>query len=141
MAFFAGLLAACGKKDNALATPTGSFEDEANNLAKEFSLPGTPPNVTWPENEFTEQLPKPKFETTHGFPGETEFSVFCVATVDQQKDYVKDLKKAGFTIDDSTIDENNVYKYVASNKKGYTVEMNCPNPLSGIATLMIKKPG
>ena len=138
----AGLLVACGQKSDAQAspsTPAGSLAEEQSSLSEVFAPPDTPPNVTWPENEYTEQLPKPDFETVLGFPGETEFSVFCIATVDQLRDYVKELRKAGFKQNESTTDEKNVYSYTASNKKGYIVEVNCSNTLSGIATLKITK--
>ncbi|MCL2141188.1 MAG: hypothetical protein FWH42_05980 [Dehalococcoidia bacterium] len=130
----AGLLVACGKSGGPTPppsdsnTPTSRPAEEQSSRAEGFALPGALFNANWPENEFTEQVPKPAFETTLGVPGKTGFSVICVATVDQLKNYVKDLKRAGFKKNASTTDKNTfgmaVYNYTASNRKGYTVEVN-----------------
>jgi len=151
LALTAGLLAACGKSTDPPTPPSDGNAptirpaEEQSSLAEGFTLPGALFNANWLENEFTEQLPKPAFETTLGVPSETGFSVICVATVDQLKDYVKDLKKAGFKKNASTTDKNTfamaVYNYTASNKKGYTVEVNYSATFGGMATLTIKKSG
>ena len=94
----------------------------------------------WPENEYTKQVPKPKFETSVGVADEGSFGILTAATVDQLKDYVKDLQKAGYTKNPSTTDENfmgfAVYQYEASNGKGYAVEVVYT---MGMSVITIKK--
>jgi len=96
----------------------------------------------WPENEFTKQVPKPKFETTFGSSDEYSFGALTGAGIDQLKDYVKDLQKAGFTQNASTTDENMfgfvVYGYEASNGKGYRVEVAYA---MGMSTISISREG
>jgi len=124
----AGLLGACEKS---ILSPENT------------SMPAGAFNAAWPENEFTEQVPKPVFETALGVPSEMEFTVLCVATIDQLREYVKGLKKAGFKRNDTITDEivlgMTVFNYTASNNKGYAVEVNYTNTLGGMSTLIIKK--
>jgi len=147
LALTAALLAACGKSDNPPTTPsnggapTSRPAEEKSSRAEGFTLPEALFNAVWPENEFTKQVPKPKFETTLGVPTGTAFSIVCMATVDQLKDYVKDLRRAGFKKNASTTDEKTGYSYMASNSKGYTVEVSYSNMFGGMATMTIKKPG
>lgn len=170
LAIAVGLLVACGRT-NASPTPSGltdPAETTANEAIPETTASSDAPSLTpgqaelssvaegisrqvgsmfsatWPENEFTQQVPKPEFETTFSVPKGAELTIVCVATVDQLKDYVKELRKAGFKKNDSTTDEAAlgvvVYKYAASNKVGYIVELNYSNTLGGMSTLTIKKP-
>jgi len=168
----AGLFAACGGKDdipplrdNDYTTPgefepgefePGEFEpgdepsgndfvnpgQEYTDLAEAFSQFNQIFGATWPENEFTKQVPKPKFETSVGMSEGNEFVAICVATVDEMKDYVKDLKRAGFTKNDDTTDQNAfgmvVYSYKASNGRGYTVEVNYTS-IMNISSVKITK--
>jgi len=95
----------------------------------------------WPDNEFTKQVPNPKFETTlGGVSSETEFVTLCSASIDELKAYVKDLKAAGFTKSADTTDTSafgiTVYNYTASNSKGYKVEVNSA---IGINSITISK--
>jgi len=158
LALSAGLLAACGKSDPPPPPPNDEITTEAmvnqgdgdpaqpannggdiNNfgdLAEAFSGLSQMFSVTWPENEYTKQVPTPKFETSLGIPVEDGFGALTAATVDQLKDYAKDLQKAGFTKDASTTDEAMfgfvVYNYAASNSKGYRVEITYSMGMSAI---------
>ena len=157
LALVFGLLAACGNTEPPLSSSdiTGPAEISGNDsplanipelsrLAEDISQRGPLFDTAWPENEFTQQVPKPQFETTFSAYGETEFTVVCMATIDQLKDYVKELKKAGFKKNSNTTDENAFgmarYDYTASNKKGYAVEVKYSNMPGSISTLTIKKP-
>jgi hypothetical protein len=128
------LLAACGKNKDA---PTNNPGEGLHPNDYQFS-------ESWPENKFTDQLPKPDFQIAVAEPGETVYSVVCEASVDQLKAYVESLKKAGFTINENTTEENafsvSAYSYTASNEAGYTVEVNYSNMLGNLATVTIKNP-
>jgi len=84
-------------------------------------------NATWPENEFTMQVPKPEFEVSIGTITEDECAFLCGATISELRDYVSELKKAGFTRNADTTDTSifgmTVYSYTANNGKGYCVEV------------------
>ena len=112
-------------------TPPGSFN----------TGDGTVFTSQWPNNEFTKQVPKPKFEVSFGGVSENEFGVLCTASIDQLKDYVKELQKAGFTKNVSTTDENAfgmvIYGYSADNGKGYKVEVG--PAMGGASTIKIRK--
>lgn len=96
-------------------------------------------STQWPENEFTRQVPKPKFETSFGTSDEDICVIITSATKDQLKDYVKDLKRAGFTKDASTTDESvfgmSVYAYEASNGRGYKVQVSSSMGVAGAITI------
>jgi len=97
-------------------------------------------SATWPDNEFTRQVPKPKFEVGLGAADESSFGILTSAGVDQLKDYVKELKKAGFTISENTEDQSvfgmQMYSYSAYNGKGYGVEVNY---IMGMSTISIRR--
>jgi hypothetical protein len=131
------LLAACGKSTSTSGNGGVPFGRPAEEQDFQFS-------AAWPENEFTKQVPKPKFKTALGEPSETELAVVCAATVDELKDYVESLKKAGYTENENTIDETAfgmvAYIYAANNEDGYSVEVNYSNKLGSLTTVTIKKP-
>jgi len=136
LALVIGALSACGQKTDNNGVPVDITVVGLYQRDFEFS-------ADWPKNEFTEQLPKPKFGTTLNEPGETEYTIVCEATVDQLKEYVESLKTAGFTINDNTSEESAfgvyAYSYTASNEKGYIVEVNYSNTFGSMVTLTIKK--
>jgi len=161
LALAAGLLAACGKSNptppppgftTAGDTPPANNNEETEpvnggdgiNSIEDFSEAlnqlGQMFSTNWPENEFTKQVPKPSFETSFGgITSENEFSVICVASIDQLKDYVKELQKKGFTKNADTTDMNMfgaIYNYTADNGKGYTVDVNSA---LGISTITVRK--
>ena len=147
-----GLLAACGSKDdtkdNDDVTTTEAappVNDDDINAPEDFSEAFSELNglfsAEWPENELTKQVPKPKFDTTLGGTVEgNTFSALTAATPEQLKEYVADLKKAGFDKDDATEDQNvlgmAVYTYTANNGKGYTVAVSY---FAGASTITITK--
>ena len=112
-----------------------SPEDPFSGLGQMFS-------ATWPENEFTRQVPKPKFETSIGVVEDYSCSILTGASVDQLKDYVKDLQKAGFNKGADTTDTSafgmTVYSYTANNGKGYYVEIG--NAM-GMSAITIRREG
>jgi len=145
------LLAACGKSGPAPPPPTDAPTTEAANnqggefnnfseVAEAWNQLGQMFSAGWPENEFTKLVPTPKFETTLGLPIDDGFGALTVASVDELKDYVKDLKKAGFDKSAETTDESffgvAVYNYTATNNKGYTVEVIYS---MGMSAITIKK--
>ena len=160
LALAAGLLAACGKKDppppppefttadsgNDIDAPANNGNDSGNDInsfddfADAMNQLGQMFSATWPENEFTKQVPKPKFEIGLGTITEEGYVVICGAPIPELKDYVKELQKAGFTKDSSTTDESamgfTVYSYSANNGKGYYVEIG--NAM-GMSTISITK--
>ena len=129
--FFGGGSGGSGSEGGGVNTP----EDPFSGLGQMFS-------ATWPENEFTKQVPKPKFETSIGVVEDYSCSILTGASVDQLKDYVKDLKKAGFDKNADTQDQNvfgmQVYGYTASNNKGYGVEIAYA---MGMSTITISRVG
>ena len=95
----------------------------------------------WPDNEFTNLVPKPDFEL---FAANTEtgsFSVaFTSATIEQIRDYAANVKAAGFNINEEVEDQEVmgmvIYSFTAENADGYTVEITSAN---GTSALTISK--
>ena len=91
----------------------------------------------WPDNEFTNLVPKPDFEL---FAANTEtgsFSVaFMSATIEQIRDYAAKVKAVGFDIneevEDQEVMEMVIYSFTAENADGYTVEITFANGTSSI---------
>ena len=114
-------------------TPSPQSEGGGNPFGQMFSS-------DWPNNEFTKQVPKPKFTVSFGDENESEYSALCNASIAEIKAYVKDLQKAGFTRNASTTDESifgmAVYSYEAVNDKGYRVSIG--NAM-GITTFTISR--
>lgn len=101
---------------------TNSFAQDLSEAAAAWSQIGQMFNATWPENEFTKQVPKPNFEIALGIPDESSYTAaFSNATVETLKDYVKDLRRAGFTQNEDT-QEYFGYSFSADNGK-YRVEV------------------
>ena len=91
----------------------------------------------WPKNEFTKQVPKPELKPTAANIQDKSFSVaFVDATVEDIRNYVEELKKAGFTVDATNKDVEIMgvlaYAYVASNEKGYKVEVTYAQTMCGM---------
>jgi len=160
LALATGLLAACGKSNpppqtqpDDITTAAGIFDpagddptqpnDDINNfsdLANAMDQLGQMFSATWPENEFTKQVPKPKFEVGVGTLTEEGYTAISGASIDDLKDYVKDLQRAGFNKDADTTDTSafgmTVYAYTANNGKGFYVEIG--NAM-GMSTISITK--
>ena len=91
----------------------------------------------WPENEFTKQVPKPELQPTAANTQEKSFSVaFVDAKVEDIRNYVEELKKAGFTVDAANKDVEVfgvvAYAYTASNGNGYKVEVTYAQDMCGM---------
>ncbi len=91
----------------------------------------------WPKNDFTKQVPKPDFQPTAANTQEKSFSVaFVDAKVEDIRNYVEDLKKAGFTVNATNKDVEVfgvvAYAYTASNGNGYKVEVTYAQDMCGM---------
>ena len=91
----------------------------------------------WPENEFTKQVPKPSFQPTAANTQSKAFSVaFVDASVEDIRNYVEELKAAGFTVNDTNKDVEVLgvvaYAFTASNGKGYKVEVTYAQNMCGM---------
>lgn len=96
----------------------------------------------WPENVFTQLVPKPPFKLFGSSTSEDGFNVaFSGATVEQVRAYAEELKKAGFNVDADTQDREvmgiAVYSYSAENAAGFSVSLSMT---SGVCALAIQKP-
>ena len=97
---------------------------------------------SWPDHELARMIPNPGF--TIGFAGleENIFSVmFVEVTTEQMKDYVENLKKAGFDqnseIEDDEVMGMVMYSYTAQNKEGYEVNAIV---MAGVTGVSLTKP-
>lgn len=82
----------------------------------------------WPDNEFTQQVPKPAFRIFGASGEDDSFGViFASVSVDELKAYAEQVRAAGFTIDEEVQDQNTmgvaVYTLSAKNESGYTVSL------------------
>ncbi|MDR0531325.1 MAG: zinc ribbon domain-containing protein [Oscillospiraceae bacterium] len=97
----------------------------------------------WPKNDFTKQVPKPDFDVSFGSVNDTEYTaLFGNVSTDALKKYVEKVKKAGFSKNAKTEDQNlfglAVYSYTADNGKGYQVSIGTA---MGMNAITIKKIG
>ena len=104
---------------------------------------GTVFTAQWPDNEFTRQVPKPNFAVSVGSITDTEFAVLgSGATMENLRDYTKQLQRAGFNKNAETTDEAAfgmaTYSYRADNNKGYQVEINYVSMMN-INTITIRR--
>lgn len=123
----------------------GSNEGGAQDPGEYNFNEGTVFTAEWPNNEFTKQVPKPSFAVAMGSVTDTEFvAVNTGATVQQARDYAKQLQRAGFKRDASTTDEAAfgfvTYSYKAANNKGYEAEIAFGSGMGvNAVTLTIRK--
>lgn len=76
----------------------------------------------WPDNEFTQQVPKPDFPVSSAMTMGTIFTaVLQDVTADQLRAYAEQVKGAGFTIEPGGMDADGVFQYSAYNEAGYWV--------------------
>ena len=93
----------------------------------------------WPDNEFTKQIPKPKMKTALASIVDGAFSVIFSedVTLDALRDYVDELKSAGFNNDveltDETIMGIVIYSFTANNSNGYNVNVYYSGGIAGMA--------
>jgi len=141
----------------ASAKPTPESTVSAKPTATASPTPETPkPDINWPDNEFTRQLPKPDF--TAAVAEETDdhyYAIYFNIDLDQYKAYLEQLKAAGFTegarerigreTDPKTGDNANgpisAFDYRAKNADGYEVRFEFKGGTMGqsMVTLDITK--
>jgi len=150
LALLAGLSAGCGATDGpdepAVTTTAAGVDTTVpeataggdSTTSSDWEQIASIFSAQWPENEFTRQVPKPDFEVGLGATAtETEFSFICVGTsLDQLREYVKELQQAGFTKNAESTDMLGMYSYTANNGRGYAVTVSS---VLGIHTLSISK--
>ena len=91
----------------------------------------------WPKNDFTKQVPEPSFGPTAANTQDKSFSVaFVDAKVEDIRNYVEELKAAGFTVNAENKDVEVfgvvAYSYKASNGEGYRVEVTYAQDMCGL---------
>ena len=135
-------LAGCGPEqpieETTQPTTTAQTQPPAN-LGEAMSEINQLFNAEWPENEFTKLIPKPAFNISVSSSDGAALSVTALGvTTDQLKDYVKELKRAGFDQNQAFSDTAmlGIYSYKADNGKGYTVEVSS---VLGINTIAVRK--
>ena len=95
----------------------------------------------WPDNEYTRLVPKPSLELQATYiEGESFGATFTNATVEQIRDYVEQVKAAGFNInevvEDREFGEMVLYSFTAENADGYVALITFAN---GTSSLSISK--
>jgi len=91
----------------------------------------------WPNNEFTQLLPKPDFSFAGTSMDNNSFEVsFMGVEVEQVKDYANKVKAKGFTRDENTQDETvmgmTIYEFSAKNAAGYEVSITFAMGMAGL---------
>ena len=100
-----------------------------------------PEDPNWPDNEFTRQLPKPDFEIVSVTSTTADFSAMCArVTMEQLREYAREVQEAGFTEDVVIKDENlmdmDFYTFTAKNSYGYQAEIS---HAMGASTFAVRK--
>lgn len=116
--------------DTEEAETNGGNEAPATNAGENTSLIdiGGLLNSEWPENEYTNQVPKPDMKLLHSKTDEDGFTAaFNNASADQIKAYAEKLKSAGFTedveVEDNEVMGMTIYSFSALNSSGYSVTL------------------
>lgn len=96
---------------------------------------------SWPDNEYTRQIPAPGFSILAAREDEDAFTAsFTGVTVDRVRAYTEKVKAAGFTVDSELQDETvmgmSVYSYSASNENGFTLSISFS---AGMASIEISR--
>ena len=92
----------------------------------------------WPDNEYTRLVPKPSLELQATYiEGESFGATFTNATVEQIRDYVEQVKAAGFNInevvEDREFGEMVLYSFTAENADGYIASITFANGTSSLS--------
>ena len=87
---------------------------------------------TWPDNDFSKQVPKPVFKIKAAGVDGSEFSViFEEVSLEQARDYAEKLKNGGFVNAPETIDQTQsgfqYFLYAAENSAGYKASISYYN--------------
>ena len=100
---------------------------------------------SWPDNEFTQLVPKPDMDIQYTGEEDGEFVVsFAGATLEQIKAYADKLRGAGFTLDEE-VEEQAVmgmafYSFSACNADGYQVELMYTAEISALTIGVAEQP-
>jgi len=129
------LIFACTAKNTTPATTANSGNSAAPPASSNT-------DEKWPDNEFTQQLPKPPFtvssSSTYASGG---FIATCrEATYTDMAAYVETLKNSGFTNDESGRVRAAEITWSAKNAKGYKVSVNFNDGNYDFATIQVAKP-
>lgn len=110
------------------------IDDEEGSLG--ISMDGN-----WPDNEYTQQLPKPEFNIGSTIDTTNGFVISTAATIEQVKAYAEECKSAGFTLQPETEDVSmagmEIFMYSADNDAGYFLSITFT---SGSTTIMLERP-
>jgi hypothetical protein len=117
-------LAACGSTSNSSGGNTSTPPASSNGGT---STPGGNTNTDdkWPDNEWTQQLPKPTFtiSSSSTYSGGGYIFTCKEATLDECKEYVETLKTSGFTVDTGGSVKDSYVAWNAKNSAGYKVSV------------------
>jgi len=136
-----------GPDKTGLAATNSPGETTTTPESKEYNIgDDTDFTAQWPDNQFTRQVPKPDFAVSFGSISETEYVALSdIVTVQQLRNYVIKLQKAGFSQNAESTDEYvfglSLFSYVADNGKGYQVdvEVTSSTATSIAASVTIRK--
>ena len=99
----------------------------------------------WPDNEFTQLVPRPDMDIQYAGEDEGEFVVtFAGATLEQIKAYADKLRGAGFTLDEEVEEQEAMgmalYSFSACNADGYQVELMYTAEISALTIGVAEQP-
>jgi uncharacterized lipoprotein YehR (DUF1307 family) len=91
----------------------------------------------WPDNEFTQQVPKPQYSFTQESSGDsTTCRTYPDWTKEQAKAYVTELESAGFAINNSVADYDDQYlAYLQNADQTYKVAVHWDTIDGGLLTI------
>ena len=100
---------------------------------------------SWPDNEFTQLVPKPDMDIQYAGEDEGEFVVtFAGATLVQIKAYADKLRSAGFTLNEEVEEQEAMgmafYSFSACNADGYQVELMYTAEISALTIGVAEQP-
>ena len=99
----------------------------------------------WPDNEFTQLVPRPDMDIQYAGEDEGEFVVtFAGATLEQIKAYADKLRSAGFTLNEEVEEQEAMgmalYSFSACNADGYQVELMYTAEISALTIGVAEQP-
>ena len=99
----------------------------------------------WPDNEFTQLVPRPDMDIQYAGEDEGEFAVtFAGATLEQIKAYADKLRGAGFTLDEEVEEQEAMgmalYSFSACNADDYQVELMYTAEISALTIGVAEQP-
>ena len=100
---------------------------------------------SWPDNEFTQLIPKPDMDIQYAGEEDGEFVVsFAGATLEQIKAYADKLRGAGFTLDEEVEEQAAMgmafYSFSACSADGYRVELMYTAEISALTIGVAEQP-